>query len=66
MLSYCGIGENRKLLEAGAMQLIPSHCSQLHRLPSEGAAKADVVFLHLSPEGPDGRRSLGSLGEKTV
>jgi len=66
MLSYCGIGENRKLLEAGAMQLIPSHCSQLHRLSSEGAAKADVVFLHLSPEGPDGRRSLGIANDYLI
>jgi acyl-CoA hydrolase len=66
ILSYCGIGENRKLLAAGAMQLIPSHCSQLHRLPLEGAAKADVVFLHLSPEGPDGRRSLGIANDYLI
>ena len=59
MLSYCGIGENRRLIAAGALEVIPSHCSQMHGLIQEGTIPIDVVFLHLSPEGPNGQRSLG-------
>lgn len=66
MLSYCGIGENRKLIEAGVMQVIPTHCSQVDQLLADGSIKADVVFLHLSPEGPDGRRSLGTANDYLV
>ncbi len=66
MLSYCGIGENRRLIAAGVLEVIPSHCSQMHGLIQEGAIPVDVVFLHLSPEGPNGQRSLGIANDYLV
>ncbi len=66
MLSYCGIGENRKLIEAGAMQVIPGHCSHLHLFIRDDLVPVDVVFLHLSPQGPDGRHSLGIADDYMV
>lgn len=58
-ISYCGLGQNRRLLEAGALDIVPCHCSQLPTLLASGAIACDVVFLHLSPAGPDGKHSLG-------
>ena len=66
MLSYCGIGENRRLIAAGVLEVIPSHCSQMHGLIEDGAIPVDVVFLHLSPEGPNGQRSLGIANDYLV
>jgi len=66
MLSYCGIGENRRLIAAGALEVIPSHCSQMHGLIQEGTIPIDVVFLHLSPEGPNGQRSLGIANDYLI
>ena len=66
MLSYCGIGENRRLIAAGVLEVIPSHCSQMHGLIQEGTIPVDVVFLHLSSEGPNGQRSLGIANDYLV
>ncbi|NYT61671.1 acetyl-CoA hydrolase/transferase family protein [Alcaligenaceae bacterium] len=58
-LSYCGLAQNRRLMQAGVLDVIPCHCSQVPALLSSQAIPNDVVFLHLSPPGPNGKRSLG-------
>lgn len=58
-VSYCGLAQNRRLLQAGVLDVIPCHCSQLPTLISSGIIPCDVVFLHLSARGPNGKRSLG-------
>ena len=66
ILSYCGIGENRRLFAAGALEIAPSHCSQMHGLLECGTLPVDVVFLHLSPVGPNGKHSLGIANDYLV
>lgn len=56
---YGGIGAARALVDAGSMDVVPAHYSQLAKLVHAGALQCDVVLLQLSGEGPDGRRSLG-------
>lgn len=58
-LSYCGLAQNRRLLQAGVLDVIPCHCSQLPALIASKAIACDVVFLHLSAPGPNGKLSLG-------
>ncbi|NYT37825.1 acetyl-CoA hydrolase/transferase family protein [Allopusillimonas soli] len=57
--SYCGIGDNSALISDGLMDVIPVHCSTIPRLIDEGLLACDVVFLHLSEPGPDGKCSPG-------
>jgi len=38
----------------------------MHGLIEDGAIPVDVVFLHLSPEGPNGQRSLGIANDYLV
>jgi acetyl-CoA hydrolase len=59
LFGYGGIGTARALVDAGAMDVVPAHYSQIARLVQLGALRCDVVLLQLSPEGPDGRLSLG-------
>lgn len=65
-LSYCGLGQNRRLLQAGALDVIPCHCSQVPALLASGTIACDVVFLHLSPPGPNGRPSLGVANDYLI
>lgn len=58
-LSYCGLAQNRRLLQAGVLDVIPCHCSQLPALIASKVIACDVVFLHLSAPGPNGKLSLG-------
>lgn len=65
-LSYCGLGQNRRLLQAGALDVIPCHCSQVPALLASRTIPCDVVFLHLSPPGPDGKPSLGVANDYLI
>ncbi|MBC8745969.1 acyl-CoA hydrolase [Paraburkholderia sp. WC7.3g] len=62
-LSYCGTGENRKLAEAGVLDFLPVHYSQLPRMICSGQLHADVVFLQVSKPDALGRYSLGLARE---
>ena len=57
--SYGGVGRNHRLIEAGALDVVPASYSQLPSLIETGRVACDVVMLQLSAEGPDGRSSLG-------
>lgn len=58
-LSYGALGQNQRLLLAGKLDVIPCNYSQLPALITGGAIACDVVLLHLSAPGPNGKPSLG-------
>jgi len=53
-VSYSAAGANRALWQAGALEILPCHYSQLPRILADGPLRADVLFLSLPPAGPDG------------
>jgi acyl-CoA hydrolase len=59
LFGYGGIGSARALVDAGTMDVVPAHYSQLARLVQQGALRCDAVLLQLSSVGPDGRPSFG-------
>lgn len=62
-VSYGGSGANRKLADAGVLDVWPCHYSQLPALIREGSLKVDVLLLQVA--GPDeaGRYSLSLAHE---
>ena len=56
--SYGALGTG-KLVAAGVLNLIPCHYSAVPNLMDSGRLPVDVVFVQLSPPGPDGTHSLG-------
>ena len=59
LLSYCGAGHNRKLADAGALDICPFPYSQLGGLIRGGKLKSDVVLVQVSPPNERGEYSLG-------
>ena len=57
--SYTAAGANRALSEAGLLDIVPCHYSQLPDILGHGPLRADVLFLALPPAGPDGTFGLG-------
>jgi acyl-CoA hydrolase len=56
--SYCGAGLNRKLAQAGVLDIVPCRYSHLPDLIRRGVLKADVLLLQVSPPDAAGRYSL--------
>lgn len=61
--TYCGTGNNRDLIAAGVLDVVPCHYSQLPQLLSRGALAVDVLLLLLPPPDANGRFSLGLADE---
>src|SRR5687767_7166356 len=59
LLSYCGAGHNRKLADAGVLDICPFPYSQLGGLIRSGRLKTDVVLVQVSPPNDRGEYSLG-------
>src|SRR5471030_1883073 len=59
LLSYCGADHNRKLADAGVLDICPFPYSQLGGLIRGGRLKANVVLLQVSPPNKEGEYSLG-------
>lgn len=57
--SYSASWANRALGQAGLLDILPSHYSDLPRILGGGALRADVLFLALPPAGPGGTFALG-------
>ncbi len=57
--SYSAAGANRALSQAGLLDVVPSHYSELPRILSHGPLRADVLFLALPMAGPGGTFGLG-------
>ena len=57
--SYCAAGANRALAEAGVLDILPCHYSELPRILGYGPLQVSVLLLALAPSGPDGTFGLG-------
>jgi acetyl-CoA hydrolase len=64
--AYCGIGHNRALADAGALDILPVPYSQLGALIRAGRIRADVVFLQVSPPNSRGELSMGLAADYLV
>ncbi len=59
LLSYGALGGLAPLHNAGLLQIIPCRYSALPGLIRRGSLRPDVLFIQISPPGPDGSHSLG-------
>jgi len=64
--SYCGIGANRALVDAGALDILPVPYSQLGPLIRENQIRCDVLLLQVSPPNARGEYSLGLAADYLV
>ena len=53
--SYTAVGANRALSEAGLLDIVPCHYSQLPDILGRGPLRADVLFLALPQAAPTAR-----------
>ena len=66
LASYCGIGTNRALADAGALEILPVPYSQLGTLIRDRKIKCDVLLLQVSPPNARGEYSLGLAADYLV
>ncbi len=59
LISYGALGALTPLYNKGLVTLVPCRYSTLPLLVASGRLRPDVVFVQLSPPGPDGTHSLG-------
>ena len=64
--SYCGIGTNRALADAGVLDILPVPYSQLGPLIRHGKIKCDVMLVQVSPPNVRGEYSLGLAADYLV
>jgi acetyl-CoA hydrolase len=64
--AYCGIGHNRALADAGALEIQPVPYSRLGALIRSGAIRADVVLVQVSPPNARGEYSLGLAADYLI
>jgi acetyl-CoA hydrolase len=62
-LGYCGSGTNRRLAEAGLLDIWPGHYSDLPARIRSGDLALDVLMLQVPPADAQGRHSLGLAHE---
>lgn len=60
---YCGSGTNRRLAEAGLLDIWPGHYSDLPSRILSGDLRVDVLMLQVPPADAQGRHSLGLAHE---
>jgi acyl-CoA hydrolase len=66
LTAYCGSGHNRKLADAGVLDIHPHPYSQLASLFRAKRIRADVVLIQVSPPNARGEYSLGLAAEYLV
>jgi len=64
--SYCGIGSNRALADAGALEILRVPYSQLGPLIRNKKIGSDVVMVQVSPPNTRGEYSLGLAADYLV
>jgi acetyl-CoA hydrolase len=64
--SYCGAGHNRRLAQAGLLDVLPCHYSELPDMIRTGRLKIDVLMLQVAPPDSNGRFSLSIAHEYLV
>ncbi|EWC40931.1 acetyl-CoA hydrolase/transferase family protein [Stutzerimonas stutzeri] len=62
-LAYCGAGANRELDNAGVLDILPCHYSQLPEMIHSDTLRIDVLLLQLAPADTNGRYSLSLAHE---
>jgi acyl-CoA hydrolase len=63
---YCGIGTQRALVDAGALEVVPTPYSQLGPQIRAGRIRCDVLMLQVSPPNARGEHSLGLAADYLV
>jgi len=66
LASYCGIGRNRGLSDAGVLKILKVPYSRLGPMIRAGDIRADVVFVQVSPPNSRGEYSLGLAADYLV
>ena len=60
-----GVGTNRRLIKAGAMDVVPCHVSQNAEFIENGTIPCDVALVQVAPADANGRFSLGLGADHT-
>jgi len=60
-----GIGTNRRLINAGAMDVVPCHISQNAEFIGDGTIPCDIALIQVAPADENGRFSLGLGADHT-
>lgn len=58
-VSYGALGSVAAFAKAGTLEMVPSRYGLIPQLMASGKLRPDVVFVQLSPAGPDGTHALG-------
>ncbi len=66
LASYCGIGRNRALSDAGVLKILRVPYSRLGPMIRAGDIRADVVFVQVSPPNSRGEYSLGLAADYLI
>lgn len=61
--AYCGTGTNRNLAQAGVLDALPCHYSQMAAMLADGRLPVDVLLLHVAPGVEPGTYSLSMAQE---
>lgn len=64
--SYCGAANNRRLAEAGVLDILPAHYSSFEQLFASGQSRVDVLLLQVAPADNNGNYSLSASHEYLV
>jgi len=64
-VGYIGTG-HRELLDAGKLDIMPCHYSEVGRMVASGALKIDVLMLQVSPPDKNGDYSFGMANDFLV
>jgi acyl-CoA hydrolase len=64
--SYCGAANNRRLAEAGVLDIVPAHYSSFEQLFASGPCRVDVLLLQVAPADSNGNYSLSASHEYLV
>jgi acetyl-CoA hydrolase len=65
-MSYCGAGRNRRLAQAGVLDVLPCHYSELPDLIRTRRLRIDVLLIQVAPPNASGRFSLSIAHEYLV
>jgi acyl-CoA hydrolase len=64
--SYCGIGRNRSLADAGVLGMLPIPYSRIARLIREHKIACDVAMVQVSPPNARGEHSMGLAADYLI